>query len=84
MKIVITDEALKDYQWWQKNSVKKILRIHALLADIKTNPFKGIGKPEPLKLNLQGFWSRRIDREHRLIYSIEQDVVTIISCKRRY
>ena len=59
-------------------------RINQLIKDIKRNPFEGIGKPEPLKENLTGFWSRRIDEEHRIVYVVEEESVIIISCKGHY
>ena len=59
-------------------------RINQLIKDIKRNPFEGIGKPEPLKENLTGFWSRRIDEEHRIVYAVEEESVIIISCKGHY
>ena len=61
-----------------------ILKINKLIQDIKTNPFNGIGKPEPLRFDFKGFWSRRIDKEHRLIYKIESEILFIISCKYHY
>lgn len=68
-----------------KDKIKKILkRINQLVKDIHKNPFDGIGKPEPLKNNLSGFWSRRIDEEHRLVYIADNDVISIISCKGHY
>ena len=59
-------------------------RINQLIKDIKRNPFEGIGKPEPLKSNLTGFWSRRIDEEHRIVYAVEEESVIIISCRGHY
>ena len=59
-------------------------RINALIKDIQRNPFEGIGKPEPLKENLGGFWSRRINNEHRIVYTVEKEIVVIISCKGHY
>ena len=62
----------------------QIKRINQLVKDIRRNPFDGIGKPEPLKENLSGFWSRRIDEEHRLIYAVKNGTVLIISCRGHY
>ncbi|MBQ0164100.1 MAG: Txe/YoeB family addiction module toxin [Bacteroidales bacterium] len=71
MELVILPEAQEDLQYWKESGNKAIMRrISSLLADILKHPFTGIGKPEPLKHNLQGKWSRRINKEHRVIYSI--------------
>ena len=67
-----------------KNYKKKIDRVNKLIKDTLRNPFEGIGKPEPLKRNLQGFWSRRIDEEHRLIYEYNEDRLSIVSCRYHY
>ncbi|GHV87893.1 hypothetical protein AGMMS50267_02530 [Spirochaetia bacterium] len=67
-----TDEAWDDYQYWIENDKKQLKRINALIKDIDRNPHDGIGKPEPLKANLQGYWSRRIDTEHRIVYTLDQ------------
>lgn len=77
-------DAWKDYLYWQKKNKKILKRINQLVKDIHRNPFDGIGKPEPLKENLNGFWSRRIDEEHRLIYVVDDGIVSIISCKGHY
>jgi toxin YoeB len=68
MKRTFTDEGWDDYQYWQETNKKQIKRINQLIEDIDRHPFTGIGKPEPLKGNLSGYWSRRIDSEHRLVY----------------
>ncbi|SLM30883.1 toxin of the YoeB-YefM toxin-antitoxin system [Desulfamplus magnetovallimortis] len=82
-KLAWTDEAWKDYLYWQIQDKKTLKRINKLIEDIKRNdPFKGIGKPEPLKENLSGFWSRKIDDTNRLVYIVDVDFFTIIS--RRY
>lgn len=71
MRLLWTREALEDYQYWQKNDPKVVTAINALINDIRMNdPFKGLGKPEPLKHALRGWWSRRITREHRLVYRV--------------
>ena len=77
-------EAWEEYLYWQTQDKKTLKRINQLIKDIKRNPFDGIGKPEPLKENLSGFWSRRIDEEHRIVYAVEEDTVIIISCKGHY
>jgi len=68
-----TDESWKDYSYWQTQDKKTLKRINKLLMDVKRSPFDGIGKPEPLKENLSGLWSRRIDDTNRLVYAVERD-----------
>lgn len=77
-------EAWEDYLYWQTQDKKTLKRINALLQDILRNQYSGIGKPEPLKGDLGGWWSRRIDEENRLIYKIEKDRVVIARCKAHY
>ncbi len=84
MRIIFTSDAWEDYEYWIQHDRKKIDRINKLIKDISRSPFDGIGKPEPLKLNLQGLWSRRIDEEHRIIYEYGDDSVSIISCRHHY
>ena len=79
-----TDEAWSDYLHWQTQDKKTLKRINKLITDVKRAPFEGIGKPEPLKENLSGFWSRRIDDTNRLVYAIDDDAITIISCRYHY
>lgn len=79
-----TDEAWNDYTYWQSQDKKTLKRINKLIADVKRSPFEGIGKPEPLKENLAGFWSRRIDETNRLVYSVEDSSITVISCRYHY
>jgi len=79
-----TDEAWSDYLHWQTQDKKTLKRINKLITDVKRSPFEGIGKPEPLKENLSGFWSRRIDDTNRLVYVIDDDAITIISCRYHY
>ena len=76
--------AWEDYLYWQSHDKKLLKKINQLVKDISRNPFEGIGKPEPLKENLAGYWSRRIDEEHRLVYVVEEDKVLIFSCKGHY
>lgn len=76
--------AWEDYLYWQKENKKNLKRINALIKDISRNPFEGIGKPEPLKGNLSGLWSRRIDGEHRLVYTVNDNAVIILSCRGHY
>ena len=77
-------DAWEDYLYWQSYDKKSLKRINQLIKDIIRNPFDGIGKPEPLKKNLSGLWSRRIDDEHRIVYIIESDVIIILSCRGHY
>jgi toxin YoeB len=84
MQILFTESANADYLWWKECDPKKVERIRNLLEDIAARPFTGIGKPEPLKFDLQGFWSRRIDKANRLVYSVEQGKITVISCRFHY
>jgi len=79
-----TDEAWSDYQYWIDNDKKQLKRINQLIKDIDRTPYAGIGKPEPLKANLQGYWSRRIDSEHRIIYAVEKDQIVYISFRFHY
>ncbi|MBB6056685.1 MAG: Txe/YoeB family addiction module toxin [Gammaproteobacteria bacterium] len=79
-----TDEAWADYLYWQNQDKKTLKRINKIIEDIKRSPFEGIGKPEPLKMNLSGFWSRRIDDTNRLVYAVEDTRLTVISCRYHY
>ena len=79
-----TDEAWSDYLYWQTQDKKTLKRINKLITDVKRSPFEGIGKPEPLKENLSGFWSRRIDDTNRLVYAVDQNAITILSCRYHY
>jgi toxin YoeB len=84
MKYVFADESWEDYLYWQKTDKKKLQRINELLKDIARQPFAGIGKPEPLKHQLAGFWSRRIDENHSLIYTVQNDEIQIVKCRFHY
>ena len=84
MKIAWTKTSWEDYVYWQETDKKKLKRINELIKATFRNPFDGIGNPEPLKYDLQGYWSRRIDGEHRLVYSYENNVLTIIACRYHY
>ncbi|MCH2395538.1 MULTISPECIES: Txe/YoeB family addiction module toxin [Oceanibaculum] len=88
MKIVWTPGALEDFHYWQTQGGGQEARIKALLADIRQTPFSGIGKPEPLRGNLQGWWSRRITQEHRLIYRIagsgSDQRIEVLACRYHY
>jgi len=84
MKFVFTELSWEDYLFWQKNDKQKLKRINELLKDISRHPYDGIGKPEPLKFNYAGFWSRRIDEENRLIYRVDDDEIQIAKCRFHY
>ena len=84
MKYVFVDESWDDYLYWQKIDKKMLKRINLLIKDISRQPYDGIGKPEPLKHNYRGFWSRRINGEHRLIYQVREDEIRIIKCRFHY
>lgn len=84
MNKLFSDESWNDYLYWQKTDKKVIKRINELIKDISRTPFLGLGKPEALKFNLSGYWSRRIDGEHRLIYKIENNCIIILSCRYHY
>lgn len=82
--IAWTDEAWQGYLYWQSQDRKTLKRINRLLEDAKRQPFTGVGKPEPLRENLSGFWSRRIDETNRLVYAVDDNFLTIISCRYHY
>lgn len=84
MKKIWFDEAWEDYIYWQQQDKKTLKRINALLKEIERENFKGIGKPEPLKGELSGFWSRRIDDTNRIVYRIVEGRLEILSCKEHY
>ncbi len=84
MRTLWEDRAWDDYIYWQTQDKKTLKRINALIKDIKRSPFEGIGKPEPLKNNLSGMWSRRIDEENRIVYYEEDGILYIISCRGHY
>ena len=84
-KIIQWDiDAWNDYVYWQTQDRKTFKRINLLIKDISRSPFDGLGKPEPLKGTLTGFWSRRIDEENRLVYVVEEKVIILISCRGHY
>lgn len=84
MKITFSKNSWEDYLSWQKEDKKILKRINQLIKDIQRTPFQGIGNPEPLKYDLSGFWSRRIDQEHRLVYRVYDQKILIYSCKYHY
>ena len=84
MRITFSSHAWEDYTTWLKEDRKMLVKINQLIKDIQRTPYEGIGKPEALKYDLAGYWSRRIDREHRLVYKVDNDTVIIISCRYHY
>lgn len=84
MKIAWADEAWEDYVWWQKTNSKIFQRINRLIENAQQTPFHGPGKPEPLKHELSGYWSRRITDEHRLVYRVMDDRLVIAQCRYHY
>ncbi|MFZ4543284.1 MAG: Txe/YoeB family addiction module toxin [Saprospiraceae bacterium] len=84
MKYIFVDESWDDYLYWQKTDRKMSFRINDLLKDISRTPYSGLGKPEPLKHKYSGYWSRRIDAEHRLIYKVKEDEILIAKCRFHY
>lgn len=79
-----TDESWDDYLYWQTQDKKTLKRVNKIINDVKRSPFEGIGKPEPLKETLSGFWSRRIDDTNRLVYAVDDNAITVISCRYHY
>ncbi|EKN3404980.1 Txe/YoeB family addiction module toxin [Yersinia enterocolitica] len=84
MKLTWSAEAWDDYLYWQETDKKTVKKINELIKDATRTPFEGKGKPEPLKHNLAGFWSRRITTEHRLVYAVSNDALLIASCRYHY
>lgn len=84
MKIVYTDEFFEQFCYWKQNNQKIVEKIEKLIASISSNPFDGIGKPEPLRFQLANCWSRRINREHRLVYKVENGTITLLACRFHY
>lgn len=84
MKVLFLDDGWNDYLWWQANDRKLLKRINQLIADIDRGGHEGIGKPEPLRSDLSGYWSRRINSEHRLVYRIDEDTIHVVACRFHY
>ena len=84
MNKVWSDDAWEEYSAWQMQDKKTLKRINLLLKDVERHPFEGLGKPEPLRGELSGFWSRRIDEKNRLLYRVSRDSLEILSCKGHY
>ncbi|MDP2422488.1 Txe/YoeB family addiction module toxin [Sediminibacterium sp.] len=83
-KLLWDESGWEDYLYWQVNDKKILFRINDLIKDTQRNPFTGLGKPEPLKGNLSGCWSRRINEEHRLVYMVKEDCIYILQCRFHY
>jgi toxin YoeB len=83
-EIKFTNNAWSDYVWWQGQDRKTLKRINGLIESARRDPFVGVGKPEPLVGNLSGYWSRRIDDTHRLVYAVEDDAVVVVGCRYHY
>lgn len=84
MKLIFSDEAWDDYLYWQKQDRKMVERINKLIQEVKREPFSGLGKPEPLKPALSGFWSRRMTDEHRMVYRVEEDALLLAQLRYHY
>ena len=84
MKKIFADRAWEDYLYWQKNDKRMLKKVNELIKDIDRNHYEGIGKPEPLRHSLSGFWSRRINEEHRLVYRIIEDEIRIAQIRYHY
>jgi len=84
LRLTWTETGLRDLQWWVQHDPKMLKRIVGLCLEICNNPRQGVGKPEALKYNYQGYWSRRIDQQHRLVYAFDDKQVTVIECRYHY
>ena len=84
MKLVFAEQAWEDYLYWHKNDRKTVERIHELIRDAQREPFAGLGKPEPLKHALSGYWSRRISSEHRMVYKVSDSALLIAQLRHHY
>lgn len=84
MVLMWAEHAWDDYLYWQESDKKKVKRINELIQDIKRSPFEGIGDPEPLRHNWSGYWSRRIDKKHRLVYKVDDSGLSVAQCRYHY
>ena len=84
MRLIFSEHGWEDYLYWQQADRKMLLRINALIKEIQRQPFQGIGKPEPLRHGLAGYWSRRINNEHRLVYKVAEDALCIAQLRYHY
>ncbi|MFN2139709.1 MAG: Txe/YoeB family addiction module toxin [Candidatus Promineifilaceae bacterium] len=84
MKLIFSEHAWEDYLYWQKTDKKLLKRINRLIQEIQHTPYEGLGKPEPLRHALTGYWSRRIDSEHRIVYKVQEDAIFIAQVRYHY
>jgi toxin YoeB len=84
VKLIFSERAWEDYLFWQHTDRKTLQRINTLIKEIQRTPFEGIGKPEPLKHSLSGYWSRRITDEHRIVYKVETDSLFLAQLRYHY
>jgi len=84
MMLTWAEKAWEDYLYWQARDKKTLKRINTLLKDIQRQPFEGLGDPEPLRHGWSGYWSRRIDREHRLVYKVTERAIVVVQCRYHY
>lgn len=84
MLITFSENAWEDYTSWQREDKRILKKINDLIKDFQRTPYKGLGKPEPLKFDLQGYWSRRIDQEHRLVYQVIENELFVYACRYHY
>lgn len=84
MQVLWHESGWDDYIWWQSQDKKTLKRINALIKDMQRAPYEGLGKPEPLKGNLTGWWSRRIDETNRIVYKVKDDALVIAACRNHY
>ena len=84
MKILFSTDAWTQYKYWQENDKKMLKKINKIISDIQRTPFEGLGMPEKLKHDLSGYWSRRINLEHRLVYTIKDNTICIAQCRYHY
>lgn len=84
MKIILSEKAWEDYLYWQNTDNKIFKKINKLIKDITRTPYQGMGKPEPLKHELSGYWSRRINPEHRLVYKVKDEALEVFACRHHY
>ncbi len=84
MRLIFSENAWEDYLYWQKTDKKVLKRVNTLIKEIQRTPFTGTGKPESLKFGLSGYWSRRIDREHRIVYKVVDDDLLIAQLRHHY
>jgi toxin YoeB len=84
LELMFMPKAWQDLGWWVKNEIKTVKKIYSVLENTCKTPFEGLGQPEPLKANYNGYWSRRINLEHRIIYKVENDKIIVFSLKGHY